>query len=150
MRLFKSFLFVAAVGALAGLSGGRVGAQVPQFHQEVRVHGTYIPGSHGDAFLTFSGPFSVPGLSLAQGTYLFRRPVAGVLQVLSSDRAHVYIQAFTVPVSRPETTKDFEVQFAEPAVAGAPQRMVKLFAPGERVGQELIYYKGQIGNGDSN
>lgn len=149
MRLFKAFLFLAALGAALGLSGGWVGAQAPQFHQEVKVRGAAIPGSTADTILTFSGPFSVPGVSLAQGTYVFRRPSTSVLQVLSPDRAQVYTQTFTVQVTRATATNDFEVLFAQPSVPGAPQRVVAWFAPGARVGQELIYYKRQAAGGES-
>ncbi|OFW19552.1 MAG: hypothetical protein A3H97_24920 [Acidobacteria bacterium RIFCSPLOWO2_02_FULL_65_29] len=149
MRFFKTFLFLAALGAAVGLSGGWAGAQAPQFHQEVKVRGAAMAGSTTDAILTFSGPFSVPGVSLAQGTYVFSRPSAGVLQVLSADREQVYTQTFTIQLTRATATDDFEVRFAEPSVVGAPQRVVAWFAPGARVGQELIYYKRQAAGGES-
>jgi hypothetical protein len=150
MRLFKSLLFMAALSAVVALSAGRAGAQAPQFHQEVKVLGMTMPGSAGEYFLTFSGPFSIPGVTLAEGTYLFRRPTHGVLQVLSSDRRHVYTQAFTVPMSRAKATDEVEVTFAEPSVTGAPQRVRAWYAPGETVGQELLYDQRRVGSGNSN
>lgn len=113
------------------------------------MQGATIAGSTTDYFLTFSGPFSVPGVTLAQGTYLFRRPSAGVLQVLSSDRQQVYVQAHTVPVYRARTTDNFEVRFAEPSAVGAPHKVVAWFLPGATLGQELIYSKQRAGRGDS-
>lgn len=149
MRIFKAFVFLAAFGAALGLSGRGAGAQAPQFHQEVKVHGAAVPGGIHDYFLTFSGPFSLPNVSLAQGTYLFRRPATGVLQVVSVDSREVYSQVLTVPVIRTAATDEFEVQFGEPSAPGAPQRLLVWFPPGAMVGQELIYVK-RAGGGNSN
>ena len=149
MRLFKAFLFLAAITSVIALSGGGAVAQAPQFHQEVRVQGARLPGVTNDYFLTFSGPFSMPGVSLGPGTYLFRRPSAGVIQVLSSDHQQAYAMAMTIPTQRTVASNDHEILFAQSEVVGAPRRIVSWFLPGATVGQELIYPKWQV-RGDSN
>ena len=149
MRSFKVFLFLAAITSVIALSGGGAGAQAPQFHQEVRVQGARLPGAINDYFLTFSGPFSIPGVSLPPGTYLFRRPSTGVVQVLSADRQQAYAQTMTIPTERAVATNGHEMVFAESDVVGAPRRLVSWFLPGATVGQELIYTKRQVrGNGN--
>ena len=144
MRTFKAFLFLAAITSVIALSGGGAGAQAPQFHQEVRVQAAKLPGATTAYFLTFSGPFSIPGVSLAPGTYLFRRPSAGAVQVLSADRQQAYVLAMTIPTYRAVATKDHEILFAESEMVGAPRRIVSWFLPGATVGQELIYPKWQV------
>ena len=74
--------------------------QSPRFSETLVVTATPKAGTATDYFLTFSGPVSVPGASLAAGTYLFRFPVQGAtaIQVLKADRADVYAMFLTIPV----------------------------------------------------
>jgi hypothetical protein len=138
---FKISLLLAVLVAAAALSGTDAGAQAPKFRQDIVVQGQAMPGSINDFFLTFSGPLSVPGVSLARGTYLFRNLSPGVLQVMSADRRATYAMAFTVPVEREVASDRHEVTLGEPVAPGSPQRLVAWWVPGATVGQALIYPK---------
>lgn len=114
-------------------------AQAPKFQQDIIVQGKAMPGSTSDFFLTFSGPFSMPGVSLAQGTYIFRSPSPGLLQVLSADRRATYAMAFTIPVERDVASEGLQVKFGTPVTEGSPQRVIAWWRPEMRSGQQLIY-----------
>jgi len=115
-----------------------VSAQAPNFRQDIVVQGKTLPGSTSDFFLTFSGPFSLPGITLAQGTYVFRSTSPGVLQMLSADRRTTYAMAFTIPVERSVVTQGPEVKF-ESLTEGSPQRVVAWCRPDTPDGQQLIH-----------
>jgi hypothetical protein len=72
--------------------------------------------------LTFSGPVSLPGLTLASGTYTFEAgPLdsdPSVVRVTTRDGRRVLYQGLTTPVSRPRGSVPV-VMFGE-APAGAP------------------------------
>src|SRR3954469_23741974 len=57
------------------------------------------------AYLTFSGPVSLPGVTLPAGTSIFERMDADnrgdVVLVRSRDRSKVYLMTITHPVPRP-------------------------------------------------
>lgn len=144
MKIFKTFLFAASLAlAFLVVSDTHAGAQVPRFQQEVTVSATALRGSASDWYLTFSGPVAIPGVGLAPGTYLFRRPVetaGNVIQVLSKDRAHVYAMVMTIPRERIKTTERHEIVFGE-AREGTPPPIKAWFLPGQFTGHELIYPK---------
>jgi hypothetical protein len=139
MRTFTLSLLVAAFAGAVALSGASVGAQSPQFRSDVTVRGMAPPGAIADDILTFSAPISIPGASLKQGTYVFKRLSGDTVQVLSADRKRIFTIAYTLPVTRTNVTSGYHVQFREPAAAGAPQRMIAWFRPGESAGRELVY-----------
>ena len=125
------------VAAMVAVSGAGTVAQSPQFTEELTVRGLPKAWS-GDYILSFSGPVALPGVSLAAGTYIFRRPTGNVLQVLSANRQRAYALMQTIPTHRLDTTGQ-AVVFGEPLSAGAPPRIVAWFPPGSASGQELIY-----------
>lgn len=94
------------------------------------------------SYLTFSGPVSLPGVTLPAGRYLFRFPSRNtsrsVIQVLSGDRTTVYGMFQTVPTRRLVTAHDPEVTFKE-APANVPPSVAALFQPHGRTGYEFMY-----------
>jgi hypothetical protein len=97
------------------------------------------------AYLTFSTPVQVPGVTLSAGTYRFHlanpETSRNVLQVLSNDGAIVYTMFHTIPDSRTSLTEDPVVTFRE-TPAGVPPAVRSLFYGGEYGGYEFVYPKG--------
>jgi len=103
--------------------------------------------------LTFSGPVSLPGVTLPAGTYLFRfaDPVyaPGVLAVLSEDGKTPLAMMHTIPIVRTETeSNNSEIVTFREAPLEAPAAIDAWFfdAPDtaigwEDTGCELIYTK---------
>jgi hypothetical protein len=94
-------------------------------------------------YMTFSGPFSLPGVSLPAGTYVFETPLApssaDVVRVTSRDGRHVYLMAFTRTVTRAgRVTSSPQIQFGE--VSGGSPAPVKIWYPaGQLIGHEFLY-----------
>ena len=97
------------------------------------------------AYLSFSAPVQIPGVTLSAGTYRFRLTnpdtSRNVLQVLSNDGAIVYGMFNTIPDFRTVTTPDPVVTFRE-TPAGVPPAMRSVFYGGESLGYEVLYPKG--------
>ncbi len=95
---------------------------------------------------TFSGPVSMPGVTLPAGKYLFRiaNPDSGrnVVQVLSADGTKPYGMFFSMRAERFEPASTPEVRFMETA-AGMPAAIKTWWYPGERSGYEFVYPKEQ-------
>lgn len=95
-------------------------------------------------YLTFSGPVSLPGVTLPAGRYIFRVPgrytSRSVIQVLSADQKTVYAMLDTAPAWRQVATGDPEVTFKERA-ADAPPAIARFFQPLEHNGYEFLYPK---------
>jgi hypothetical protein len=95
---------------------------------------------------TFSGPVTLPGVTLPGGQYLFRLadPNSGrkVVQVLNADGTKPYGLFFTLPVERVEPASTPEVRFMETA-SGTPAAIRTWWYPGERTGYEFIFPKDQ-------
>jgi hypothetical protein len=95
---------------------------------------------------TFSGPVSMPGVTLASGQYLFRlaNPESGrnVVQVLNADGTKLYGMFFAMRAERFEPASTPEVRFMETA-AGIPTAIKTWWYPGERSGYEFVYPKDQ-------
>jgi hypothetical protein len=138
MRLSHRSLAAGVAGALILATGG-VGAGQERFRQVITVHGIMAGGASGVHQLTFSGPVSLPGVTLAPGSYLFRRLGANVLQVASARNHRPYAMLLTTPTMRTTPLDRYEIVLGEPLADGAPQKIEAWFAPGETVGQELTY-----------
>jgi LPXTG-motif cell wall-anchored protein len=97
------------------------------------------------AFLTFTAPVQIPGVTLGAGTYRFHLTnpdtSRNVLQVLSNDGAIVYAMFHTIPDLRTAITEDPTVIFRE-TPAGVPPAVRSLFYGGEYSGYEFVYPKG--------
>jgi hypothetical protein len=114
----------------------------------VALVGALATPAHADecnklAYLTFSAPVELPGVTLSAGTYQFSHlecaMTAGLLQVSSADGTEVYGTFLTVPEQRMTPSTRPEVVFAE-MPAGSPMAIEAWFYPGERTGDELIYH----------
>jgi hypothetical protein len=97
------------------------------------------------AYLAFSAPVQVPGVTLRAGTYRFHlanpETSRNVLQVLSSDGTVVYAMFHTIPDGRTALTDDPTVTYRE-TPAGVPPAVRSLFYGGEYRGYEFVYPKG--------
>jgi LPXTG-motif cell wall-anchored protein len=95
---------------------------------------------------TFSGPVSMPGVTLPAGSYLFRLadPHSGrnVVQVLNADGTKPYGMFFAVRAERFDPAPAPEVRFMETAT-GTPAAIKTWWYPGERSGYEFVYPKEQ-------
>ena len=136
MQVKHRFGVGVVLGALV-LVGAAAGAKEPQFRDSIIVLGT-VGGSPGEHHLTFSGPVALPGVSLAPGTYIFRKPATNVLQVTNADR-QPYAMLMTRPISRSSPTNRYEVMLGSPLADGSPRRLEAWFAPGESTGQQLMH-----------
>jgi hypothetical protein len=104
------------------------------------------PGSAGvDADrtteLTFSRPFSLPGVTLGAGTYIFERAAPQtaieVVRVSSRDRRFVYYTGFTELVEKPRGNTS-PVAFGE-APSGAPIPVRAWYPGGTNTGHRFLY-----------
>jgi hypothetical protein len=95
---------------------------------------------------TFSGPVTLPGVTLPAGRYLFRladpNSSSKVVQVLNADGTKPYGLFFTIPAERLEPASSPEVHFMETA-SGTPAAIRTWWYPGERRGYEFIFPKEQ-------
>jgi hypothetical protein len=91
--------------------------------------------------LTFSKPFSLPGVTLGAGTYIFERAAPQsaieVVRVSSRDRRFVYYMGFTELVERPGRNAP-AITFGE-AVKGAPLPIKEWFPTFESTGHRFLY-----------
>jgi hypothetical protein len=95
---------------------------------------------------TFSGPVTMPGITLPAGTYLFRlaNPTAGrdVVQVMSADGRTLYGMFLSQPGQQREPAPTPGVRFLETA-DGMPAAIQAWWYPGQRTGHVLIYPREQ-------
>jgi hypothetical protein len=95
---------------------------------------------------TFSGPITLPGVTLPAGQYLFRladpNSSSKVVQVLNADGTKPYGMFFTLRAERLEPASTPEVRFMETA-SGTPAAIRTWWYPGERTGFEFIYPREQ-------
>ena len=91
--------------------------------------------------LTFSRPFSLPGVTLGAGTYIFERAAPQsaieVVRVSSRDRRFVYYMGFTELVDRPRNSRA-SITFGE-APAGAPAPVREWYPEGTTTGHRFRY-----------
>ena len=149
MRHFSIFRFVGcgllAFGSIAAAQAAPQSDEKPRFEETLVVTATPKAGAPSEHFLTFSGPVSVPGVTLPGGSYIFRFPVQGgkVIQVLKADRSNAYAMFHTIPienVNRSLSSDAHEMTWTERR-AGAPPAIKAWFLPGQTTGYEFIYPK---------
>ena len=136
-----ALLALTCVAAIASAQG-----QTPRFEETLVVTATPRAGSPSEYFLTFSGPVSVPGMSLPPGTYLFKFPseTAKVIQILKADRSNAYVMFHSIPIQdikRSLTTEAQELTWREHRAGQAPA-IRAWFLPNQSVGYEFVYPKG--------
>jgi ABC-type Fe3+ transport system permease subunit len=97
---------------------------------------------HRTNYLTFNGPVSLPGVTLAAGAYTF---VAGpmdsdpsLVRVLTRDGRQVLYQGFTTPVTRPAGRAVPAIVFGE-ARANAPMPIRVWYPTLSSVGYQFRY-----------
>jgi hypothetical protein len=94
---------------------------------------------------TFSGPVSMPGVTLPAGEYVFRLADADstrkVIQVQNKEGRSLGM-FFSIPIDRPEADSDPEIGFIETA-SGLPAAVRSWWYAGDRSGYEFIYPKDQ-------
>jgi cobalamin biosynthesis Mg chelatase CobN len=126
----KDVRVACAVALFAGMSVTTAFAQTPDKR----------------TLFTFSGPVTMPGVTLPAGQYLFRladpSTSAKVVHVLSADGTKPYGMFFSYPAERFEASSKPEVRFMETAT-GMPAAIKTWWYPGERTGFEFIYPKDQ-------
>jgi len=92
--------------------------------------------------LTFSTPVSLPGVTLAAGTYMFEAGPGGtnpnIVRVLSPNRQRLFYLGFTVPVVRPRDAEPDILMFGE-AANGAPAPILAWYPLGSNSGHEFMY-----------
>ena len=97
--------------------------------------------SHRTTELTFSRPFSLPGVTLGAGTYIFERAAPQsaieVVRVSSRDRRFVYYMGFTQLVDRPRGATS-PVTFGE-APAGSAIPVREWYPTGTNTGHRFLY-----------
>lgn len=103
----------------------------------VTVKAEVVRGSANDHFVTFSGPFHIPEVTLPAGTYIFSIVAPSIVQVSNADRSQYYAMFFTSPIHRAEAANGYEMRFA--ANETAPSRITKWFLPNQTVGFEFFY-----------
>jgi len=94
-------------------------------------------------YVTFSAPVSLPGVSLAAGTYIFEVPLdtqsLDVVRVRSRDGRQVYFTGFTQAVERrAEFAVGVGIVLGE-AASGTPTHVRVWFPAGQRRGHQFIY-----------
>jgi len=90
--------------------------------------------------LTFSRPFSLPGVTLGAGTYVFERASESAIEVVrvsSRDRRSVYYMGFTELVQKPRGTAS-PVTFGE-APAGSASPVRAWYPTGTNTGHRFLY-----------
>jgi len=131
-------LLLAAVTALTVVpSASAQTDETPRFRDDLQVSRLVLRGSTTDLIVRFSGPFSLPGVSLPAGTYVFRRIASDIVRVQSQDGRHVYLTMHTTPTHRKGTGSTEALWDAN--VAGAPVRLKAWFSQGTQAGRELSY-----------
>ncbi len=94
---------------------------------------------------TFSGPVSVPGVTLPAGRYIFRVADAvdrQIIQVLSADRQRSYALFFGTSVWRTDIPIGPELRFMETGF-GVPRAIESMWYPGQSYGYEFVYPQAQ-------
>ena len=123
---------VAALCAALALTAGAAAAQS-------------MP-SDRTTFVTFSGPVSIPGMTLPAGTYTFRladsQTDRHIVQVFNRDQSKLFTTLLAVPAQRPEPEGDPVITFKE-TPSDRPPAVHFWYYAGERAGNELVYPKSQ-------
>jgi hypothetical protein len=131
----------AATLAVLAVTGTAVLAQDANFRESITVRpNTRGGGPIGEHSLTFSGPVSLPGMSLAAGTYNFRQTMNNVMLVTGAS-GRPYKMFITVPTIRRGSADRYEVVLGPRNSPESPRRILALFTPGETTGHEFVYPK---------
>jgi hypothetical protein len=93
--------------------------------------------------LTFSGPVSLPGLTLNAGTYVFELADPNgnddAVVVMNEDRNHVYYLGMTKPVRRPANLRRDQAVTFGVAERGTPVPIAAWYPLSDLWGHQFIY-----------
>jgi hypothetical protein len=97
-------------------------------------------------YVTFSGPVSLPGMTLPAGTYTFKiadsQADRHIVQVFSKDETKIFTTLLAVPAQRNEASGDPVITFKE-TPSDQPPAVHYWYYAGEKDGNELVYPKAQ-------
>jgi hypothetical protein len=96
-------------------------------------------------YITVSTPFALPGVALPAGTYIFELAAPdsdlNLVRVMSRDRLHVYLTAFTHEVRRPANMRnDKALSFGE-FKSGMTPPVTAWYPVGDLRGHQFDYGK---------
>lgn len=104
------------------------------------------PDTSNMTVVTFSGPVSLPGVTLPAGSYLFKLADSqvnrNIVQVFEKDRSKILATILAIPAERNEPADETVITFAESPANTAPA-IRYWYYPGQRRGQEFAYPKRQ-------
>lgn len=94
-------------------------------------------------YLTFSGPVSLPGVTLGTGTYVFELAEPGsrldIVRVMDKNRSQVYFMAFTELVAKPAgLPANHHISFSE-APRGIAPPIAVWYPSNDATGRRFIY-----------
>jgi len=97
-------------------------------------------------FVTFSGPVSLPGITLPAGTYTFKladsQTDRHIVQVFDKEQMKLFTTLLAVPAQRPQAEGDPVITFKE-TPSDRPPAVHYWYYAGEKEGNELVYPKAQ-------
>ena len=97
-------------------------------------------------YFTFSGPVTLPGVTLPAGKYIFRLADAQtgrkVVSIQSEDGKRQLAMLHTIPNQAPKAPNDPEIRFMETS-ANVPPPVKTWWYPGKSIGYEFIYPRAQ-------
>jgi hypothetical protein len=93
-------------------------------------------------YVTFNRSVALPGVELASGDYIFELPLPeqkNLVRVMSRDRRHIYLTAFTTMAERPPQVDPAE-RFSFHETVGATAPAIKAWFPDRwDQGRHFIY-----------
>ena len=97
-------------------------------------------------YFTFSGPVTLPGVTLPAGKYIFRLADAQtgrkVVSIQSEDGKRQLAMLHTIPNQAPKAPNDAEIRFMETS-SNVPPPVKTWWYPGKSIGYEFIYPRAQ-------
>jgi len=131
MRCIKTTLAAAACATLALTAATATAQSSP---------------SDRTTFVTFSGPVSVPGITLPAGTYAFKiadsNTNRNIVQIFNRDQTKLFTTLLAVPATRLEPSGDPIITFKE-TPSDRPPAVHYWYYAGDLAGNELVYPKNQ-------
>jgi len=129
--MFRNVAALASVVAVAGVLAA------PSSHAANNLMPLTMTNS-----LTFSKAVSLPGVTLAAGTYVFEAGPGGtdpnIVRVLSPNRQRLFYLGFTVPIVRKNDAEPSVLTFGE-AANGSAAPIVAWYPMGSNSGHEFMY-----------
>jgi hypothetical protein len=123
---------VAALCAALALTAGAASAQT-------------IPADR-TTYVTFSGPVSIPGMTLPAGTYTFRLLNSdtnrNIVQIFDREGMKLYTTLLAIPATRPEPSGDPVITF-KVTPSDRPPAVRYWYYAGDTAGNELVYPRAQ-------